>query len=382
MVSKNNKSDDSFRNKKRKCDYYDRGYCKYGDKCDNEHPDKICLNPNCFDEKCPSRHPNPCKYGPRCHYNRKNSCFYSHITIVNPDNNKETFKKMENMIEEMSKKMKHLENKVNKTSPEKSELAKQVETKIDLFESQLKQLRLAIEDIDESILDLKKKVKNLENKCKDEEFKELVKRNQELEKNVGMNKKKIDVLKDKLEIVRKPEDNKFACNLCDFKANSKQGLKTHETRKHTKVTQENFPKQCNLCAKTFKTKDEMDKHVITHSYKSIENLQFKCEECDFWCPNSVSIESHIKKHHSENITCGICEYEAKTIDELEGHIETCQTYKGCCNNIYKTIPDLKIHINEVHKGGRWCIRHTCIDPNNQQYLIEETDYSDLIFRRK
>ena len=45
------------------------------------------------------------------------------------------------MIEEMSKKMKHLENKVNKTSPEKSELAKQVETKIDLFESQLKQLR-------------------------------------------------------------------------------------------------------------------------------------------------------------------------------------------------------------------------------------------------
>ena len=126
----------------------------------------------------------------------------------------------------------------------------------------------------------------------------------------------------------------------------------------------------------------MDKHVITHSYKSIENLQFKCEECDFWCPNSVSIESHIKKHHSENITCGICEYEAKTIDELEGHIETCQTYKGCCNNIYKTIPDLKIHINEVHKGGRWCIRHTCIDPNNQQYLIEETDYSDLIFRRK
>ena len=88
MVSKNNKSDDSFRNKKRKCDYYDRGYCKYGDKCDNEHPDKICLNPNCFDEKCPSRHPNPCKYGPRCHYNRKKSCFYSHITNVNPDNKK------------------------------------------------------------------------------------------------------------------------------------------------------------------------------------------------------------------------------------------------------------------------------------------------------
>ena len=78
-------------------------------------------------------------------------------------------------------------------------------------------------------------MKHLENKCKDEEFKELVKRNQELEKNVGINKKKIDVLKDKLEIVRKPEDNKFACNLCDFKANSKQGLKTHETRKHKKL---------------------------------------------------------------------------------------------------------------------------------------------------
>ena len=45
--------------KKRKCTHFDRGYCKFGDKCHKKHPDKVCSDTNCFNETCELRHPNP-----------------------------------------------------------------------------------------------------------------------------------------------------------------------------------------------------------------------------------------------------------------------------------------------------------------------------------
>ena len=171
-------------------------------------------------------------------------------------------------------------------------------------------------------------------------------------------------------------------SLCEFKTYSKQGLKTHEARKHTKFIQETFPKQCDLCAKTFETKEELEKHIITHSYKCQENLQFKCNECDFWCPNTESIEAHIKKHHSENVTCGICDYKADNIESLETHVATCQIYKGCCKQIYNTIQDLKVHIHGEHKGGRWLVKHIFMNPNNSEYIVSQTHYSDQLLKKQ
>ena len=195
-----------------------------------------------------------------------------------------------------------------------------------------------------------------------------------------MNKKKIDVLKEKLEIKQKDEKLE-CCKVCEFKTNSKQGLKTHMARKHTTFEKETFPKQCDLCKNTFETKEEIEKHLLSHSYKSSEKLQFKCDECDFWCPNTESIEAHIKKEHSEKITCGICDYETKDIEVLETHIAACQIYKGCCKEIFKNIPDIKKHVNSKHGGGRWLIKHICIDPKNSEYLVSETHYSDQLFRK-
>ena len=45
---------------------------------------------------------------------------------------------------------------------------------------------------------------------------------------------------------------KFQCELCDFKANSKQGLGVHIKRKHTNFTNESFPKKCEICDVEFK----------------------------------------------------------------------------------------------------------------------------------
>ena len=93
-----------------------------------------------------------------------------------------------------------------------------------------------------------------------------------------MNKKKIDVLKNKLEINGKPKDDLLKYKECEFETTSKHGLKTHMTRKHTKFDKESFRKQCDLCSKTFEIIEDLEKHVITHSYKSKDHLQFKCNE--------------------------------------------------------------------------------------------------------
>ena len=48
--------------KSEKCPFYNRGYCRNGENCDQEHPDKVCPASNCFDDKCQHRHPNLCKF--------------------------------------------------------------------------------------------------------------------------------------------------------------------------------------------------------------------------------------------------------------------------------------------------------------------------------
>ena len=64
---------------------------------------------------------------------------------------------------------------------------------------------------------------------------------------------------------------------------SEQGLKTHKKRKHKTANKSDeiltYPKQCDLCEKDLKDKNDMKVHMKTHSYKRAE---FKCEECEFY----------------------------------------------------------------------------------------------------
>ena len=61
MGPKKEQNNSKFKIKSEKCSYYDRGYCKFGDKCDKKHPDKVCNDENCLEDNCEKRHPNPCK---------------------------------------------------------------------------------------------------------------------------------------------------------------------------------------------------------------------------------------------------------------------------------------------------------------------------------
>ena len=189
--------------------------------------------------------------------------------------------------------------------------------------------------------------------------------------------------KDKLSKLEKEDKTKqkvFNCPDCDFSSGSQQGLRIHQRKKHTKADVLEFPKKCDLCDIELLNKREMKFHVMNHSYKEV---QFKCEECDFSGNNEISMEVHINKVHSEELECGMCEFEAKDLETLETHLVTCQIYE-CkhCAERWQSISDVKKHMAEEHKGvgGQFLkIIHAKLDISNSDEIKCKTYYSKDLF---
>ena len=123
---------------------------------------------------------------------------------------------------------------------------------------------------------------------------------------------------DKFESFLNSTESKYKCKDCDFASITKQGLKSHFTKKHKSKNQTcenlNFPKSCDLCEEELKSRREMIKHMRTHSYK---NVQYQCEKCDFCGGDDYTMEVHIAKHHGDKFECGLFEYVAKMYKFLE-----------------------------------------------------------------
>ena len=74
------------------------------------------------------------------------------------------------------------------------------------------------------------------------------------------------------------------------------------------------------------------------------------------------MEMHIKKFYSDKILFGLCNYEATSIEDLETHNLTCESFRCCeCNNICESILDIKDHIVKEHKGKHIGISHSRSD---------------------
>ena len=112
---------------------------------------------------------------------------------------------------------------------------------------------------------------------------------------------------------------KLKCEYCEFETTSSQGLKVHMKRKHTLKGTEIYPRKCDVCDVELESKKGMKEHMKLHSYKK---ANYQCIDCEFLGDNQRSMDVHIGKHHSENVECGLCELELKTIDDLELHLVT------------------------------------------------------------
>ena len=91
-------------------------------------------------------------------------------------------------------------------------------------------------------------------------------------------------------------------------------------------------------------------HMKCHSYKQIE---YKCEECNYWCGNEQSMEVHIVFAHCANFECGLCEFVGGDSETLKTHLFTCEIYE-CkeCDFRYNTLAEVKHHVCEEHTKGK------------------------------
>ena len=96
----------------------------------------------------------------------------------------------------------------------------------------------------------------------------------DLETNLANNVEKVEKLSEKVQSVAV---KKLKCQRCEFETTSKQGLKVHMSRKHTKI-EEIFPITCFICEDVLKNNEEKKKHIRKHSYKK---AGFRCVECQF-----------------------------------------------------------------------------------------------------
>ena len=71
-----------------KCRYYDKGYCKLKENCQDLHPSTDC-NGECVNKiTCPFRHRVLCKNGNACIFTPSTACEFLHTEEVIYDNNK------------------------------------------------------------------------------------------------------------------------------------------------------------------------------------------------------------------------------------------------------------------------------------------------------
>lgn len=101
---------------------------------------------------------------------------------------------------------------------------------------------------------------------------------------------------------------KIKCEICDKR------LKPHAMYYHMKyrhTDEKNF--QCSLCNKSFKTKDNINRHMMRH------NMEFKCDICGKKFSENSNLQHHLRMHtNPEEFLCKFCN---KTFEFIDRHMK-------------------------------------------------------------
>ena len=340
------KSQTKQTSKNERCPYNNRGYCKSKDNCDKKHSDKVCEDSNCKEEFCENRHPNPCKFGIRCQFNKKNECMYMHDTLACGDKEINTLKakfdsqigKLKDSVVNMQKTLEEKDSDIKLLKEKFDALEKVVEggqmndIKKDLAEknAMINGLEIKINELDKEHQKYRKqqekKIKDLENTCKQKPKKEINHEN------------KIS------------EEKAIKCNKCDFSTTSRQGLKIHNSKTHSKINYEEFPAACDVCEKVLDNEISLKQHKKReHTYHSV---RYQCNECEFMANDPLTLHVHFGVNHSPKNECGLCDQFFNNSKQLEDHLSQCESFvcdNSGCTNAFKNVAAIREHISEMHR---------------------------------
>merc|ERR1712129_32422 len=86
----------------------------------------------------------------------------------------------------------------------------------------------------------------------------------------------------------KSEDNKFACDLCEYRTKYSNNLRTHRAATH-----EGIKFECEVCNREFSTKT----NLRTHQYSKHEGKKYSCNQCRFETGHPTNLSQHKAKFH-------------------------------------------------------------------------------------
>ena len=137
------------------------------------------------------------------------------------------------------------------------------------------------------------------------------------------------------------------CDICDFAAVDKWGLKSHY-----RIHMKDFQYHCTICTKAFARKDYLDNHFKIH----LGEKPFRWLLCDSSFTRKDYLNNHLKIHTGEKpYQCSVCEKMFARKDYLENHsrIHTGERPFHCdlCSRSFARKDYLDNHL-KTHTGER------------------------------
>ena len=241
------------------CQHFKFGYCKFRDNCRQEHVKEICENYDCHAYSCRLRHPQTCRYWEKYKRCKFDPCAFAH------KNHLSELLEIKKENSEIKEKLASIESalEVSRNS-EKSDDIEKLEKKLGEVEHQ-------IEKKNDQIKKLESEIDNLHLK-------------------IAEQKHIVDKVNKKLNFLKENEDLFFAFQ-----------------DKFDKLE-----KKVNLIENV-----ESDKTTISQE----DQIENKCEQCDFVAKNEQGLKVHFKAKHTEKkkFKCWVCDFSSETKSELTDH---------------------------------------------------------------
>ena len=173
------------------------------------------------------------------------------------------------------------------------------------------------------------------------------------------------------------EDTIIQCGECDYTTTSRQGLKIHKTRIHSKINFEEFPASCDICGKVLENEKKLKKHKKSeHTYHVV---RYQCNECEFMANEVETLDVHFGKKHLDKKQCGLCDKFFDTSKLLDDHLTKCEIFmcsNSGCRESYEKLTDMKEHINNEHRKNSPAHYSFCY------WIIHAKDISDNEINKK
>ena len=165
------------------------------------------------------------------------------------------------------------------------------------------------------------------------------------------------------------EERPFACDECPKTYQSKQNLERHQL---THGSEEDRPYACDLCEQTCTT----EQNLIHH--KNGVHLNIRAYVCNYeGCTESYKQAAHLTQHIRKHLdlkpfVCSVCGYAARQSAHLMTHMlrhtgELPHVCEQCPENVerraFTTPQQLQIHIRRYHTGQR---PYVCPQPECQK----------------